>query len=397
MQNGMIAVQDSPQMMQAMQQLQAMGQGGMGIGGAGSDLFAALLGQLMMGMPGEGQDGEMSLFSMLAQNAKTQADKEGEILGMQMFAEMLSVASPQMLEWMASQQQADGSAMQQVLQELTDAGVDPSLLAQLYDKSAQADAQQAAKNPAEAFSIPVQEDAQAPQMRAVSAPAQEASAQSDADLLGGQNQFRDAVAQAQKLLDAQKQDEKKVDYSALDIDKMQRDVDNGRFKAPITTVYSSNTQMPDAKNVAQQVRTGILENIGKGKNEFVVKLRPEGLGEITVKMVETSGKIALSIMTSSSSVAKMINGEMAGLREALRPFNAEVHEVYSQQQGSQQQSTAGFEGQQNPFQQQSSPDQQRHPSQNAQSFDDFLYGGDEEPTVEEIELQRIMNGLDTYI
>lgn len=150
------------------------------------------------------------------------------------------------------------------------------------------------------------------------------------NLFGGEDQFRQSVLTAQKLLN--QTGGKKVqteEPKPIDVEALQNDVDSGRFRTALN-VEKTLDQALDTHHVMEQVETGIKDNLSLGKNEFVVKLKPEGLGEITVKMVEAESKISLSIVTSSPQVAKLINGELAGLRETLRTYNADVHEVVSQ-------------------------------------------------------------------
>ena len=80
--------------------------------------------------------------------------------------------------------------------------------------------------------------------------------------------------------------------------------------------------------VIQQISEEFKVQMANGKDEFVMKLKPEGLGEITVKMtMQESGKIALHIQTSSAVVKQLLNDELVQLKEALRPYQTEVHEV----------------------------------------------------------------------
>jgi len=85
--------------------------------------------------------------------------------------------------------------------------------------------------------------------------------------------------------------------------------------------------VPDAEEIAKQVKAGILENVAKGQSEFVVRLKPDGIGEIVVKLADTKDKISLSIYTSDERAARLISGEVASLQSALRPLNAEVQEI----------------------------------------------------------------------
>ena len=86
----------------------------------------------------------------------------------------------------------------------------------------------------------------------------------------------------------------------------------------------------EAEMILEQTTIGIKENLEIGKNEFVIKLKPEGLGEITVKMAEQGSKMVLSIVTSSEQTGRLLNNQLNVLRESLRPYNAEVENVVTQ-------------------------------------------------------------------
>lgn len=75
----------------------------------------------------------------------------------------------------------------------------------------------------------------------------------------------------------------------------------------------------------EQLFKGIAENIKKGKSEFTVKLRPEGLGEILVKLVsDDGGKTILSMVASSEKTAQLLNRDLASLQSSLNEHNVEI-------------------------------------------------------------------------
>lgn len=77
-----------------------------------------------------------------------------------------------------------------------------------------------------------------------------------------------------------------------------------------------------------QVKSGIEQGIQKELQHFTIKLKPEGLGEIIVNMVSTGGKISMSIGVTNAETQKLLSSELANLKEALQPFNAQVQEIY---------------------------------------------------------------------
>lgn len=84
----------------------------------------------------------------------------------------------------------------------------------------------------------------------------------------------------------------------------------------------------EAVPVMQQVKTGLEEGMAKGMNHFTIRLKPEGLGEIVVRMVTEGGKISMRIGVSNEETQRLINSELLQLKEALQPLNAQVQEVY---------------------------------------------------------------------
>ncbi len=103
-----------------------------------------------------------------------------------------------------------------------------------------------------------------------------------------------------------------------------------------------------AQPVMEQIQVGIHKGISNQLETFTICLKPEGLGEILVHLESSGGKIAMSIGVSSAQTQKMLDSEMLNLRELLKPFNAEVKEIYQ----SQPQAFDMMTNQQNMFQRQ---------------------------------------------
>lgn len=75
---------------------------------------------------------------------------------------------------------------------------------------------------------------------------------------------------------------------------------------------------------ANQVATAVLDAYKNGKTEFTMKLEPEMLGELTVKLVFEQGKLTLNILTSNDQATKVINAQMEQLRVALKESNIQM-------------------------------------------------------------------------
>lgn len=148
-----------------------------------------------------------------------------------------------------------------------------------------------------------------------------------------QNAFRDAIVQAKQQLRGAK--ETKDTLGELDIDALQAQVN----AAKTTPLNLDNIMLkPTVKeglqeaSVLDQITTGITQNMKTGSSEFTMKLNPESLGEITVKLVENEGKTTLQIITASTETARMINSDITALREAVKPMEVQVFEAVTQAQ-----------------------------------------------------------------
>lgn len=145
---------------------------------------------------------------------------------------------------------------------------------------------------------------------------------------------------------------------------------------------------PKEAPVLEQMQKGIFDQLNLGKTEFVVKLKPEALGEITVKLTESGGKTTLNIVASSQT-AKMINQDLAALREVMKPMQVEVHAAVTSTPSSSESTMQHFNMQNQQFQQRNPHFQQSHSGS---------YTGFHGEETEEFVLETLVNdGLDTYI
>ncbi len=174
--------------------------------------------------------------------------------------------------------------------------------------------------------------------------------------------------------------------------------------APCTAALSE-TQMVKAEAMArepqllQQLEKSVNETLASGKQELTMKLKPEALGEITVRLVEQDGKMALHITAANMQTAKLINDDIDALREAVRPMNVEVHEAVQQNTATEQGTT-----QYNQFSQQFSSQQQfasQQAWQHAASANgSYSYGRAEEEqstAASAIRQNAPQTALDTYV
>jgi|GEM_PF-4076191 len=128
---------------------------------------------------------------------------------------------------------------------------------------------------------------------------------------------------------------------------------------------SATTEKNAGPKLTEQISEGVNRNLSSGKDEFTIKLKPESLGEITLKLVKEDGRTTLSITTTSMGTAKLINDELPALKAAVAQMNIHVSEAVahtgeSQQSGMQFGSmTQQFAGQQG----QSGQTSTHHPAQ----------------------------------
>lgn len=119
-----------------------------------------------------------------------------------------------------------------------------------------------------------------------------------------------------------KSDVKETDTSKLQVSTAQT------AGASQTTVNVNSTEKKAAEpDISSQIKTGINNCIASGKSEFTVKLQPESLGEITLKLIRENGKTTLTITTASAGTAKLINDDLPALKEAVAQMNVHVEAV----------------------------------------------------------------------
>lgn len=148
----------------------------------------------------------------------------------------------------------------------------------------------------------------------------------------------------QKPAVVKEQDTEKSSGKPADVDKVQQQVDNKMFWNPqealLRNITGNNrSQFVDTKDVKEsmpipeQLTKGISQGISKGLQMFSIRLKPEGMGEVMVHLASAGGRIAMSIGVTNTETQKMLNSEMANLKEMLKPLNAEVKEVYQSGHG----------------------------------------------------------------
>ncbi len=288
----------------------------LGADGGLQGLFAMLFGQLLGQADAEGALEDPVLGTMLSSMKDGEADDTQLRLAMEMMAGML--AAPQATEWLSAQ--TDTAAADGIVQA---AGAQNLLLQQLQARFAPAEQQ---------VQTQADEDVRGTDWDALlqtletawetKADGQDPSAGLAREM--DRMQFASAVRQVRELMSEKPRAGRDQTNRPLDVEALQAAVDSRQY---VPETVSARSEAPALHEIADQLKTGILDNLRQGKNEFVVKLKPEGLGEITVKLTESKNEISLRIVTSSTAVGKMIADEVNALQNALRPLRAQVQEI----------------------------------------------------------------------
>lgn len=184
----------------------------------------------------------------------------------------------------------------------------------------------------------------------------------DGDLLSRQQSYSQSIAKAKELLTKSAKDSDQAES----VDKLQSSLSASKTATPFELRMQAAAKT-ESISVAQQIETGLEKNLALGKNEFTIKLKPESLGEITVKLTEEAGKATLTITTASAATAKLLNSDLDALKAAVAPLNVRVNEAVTQTAPAQQSGGQPFDmsGQQFAGQQQQQFAQQFAARQNA--------------------------------
>lgn len=150
-------------------------------------------------------------------------------------------------------------------------------------------------------------------------------------------------------------------------------------------------RMEREATVFEQLKEAIPARLSQGKSEFTMRLKPEKLGEITVKLIEESGKMTLRITAASAQTARAINSDLSALREAVRPLQVEVHEAATQT-GSEQVSMQQFS-----FSGQFANRQDAHTRQGMANTRATVASHGEEAAEEPVSRMLRAVGFDTYV
>lgn len=142
--------------------------------------------------------------------------------------------------------------------------------------------------------------------------------------------FRDAVA----MVKQNQQKEEPAQEDAVDIDALQMQADSRRtqMEGQVKMQKVQPSKAEQALDVASQITEKMQLHLQKGEREFTMKLNPDSLGEITVKLLQKDGKMTLSIAAANETTVKLLNGQLEALKMAVRPMQVEVKQAVVQTQ-----------------------------------------------------------------
>ena len=152
-------------------------------------------------------------------------------------------------------------------------------------------------------------------------------------------------------------------------------------------------------NIAEQITDGVKANINLEKSEFTVKLNPEELGELTLKLIEENGKMVLDITAASEKTARMLNGDIVALRESVGSMNIEVREVTVSAPEEVQENNAQFNmtNQQFSDRQRAFQNQQQQDNKPYYAATHSVYGAETVTSDYAGRIKSAVDGLDTYV
>ena len=169
-----------------------------------------------------------------------------------------------------------------------------------------------------------------------------------------------------------------------------------QFELP--KVQNLSNPLFDQFNISEQITDGVKANLNLEKSEFTVKLNPESLGEVTIKLAEEGGKMVVNITAATESTAKLLNSDLTALRDSLGSLNLEIREVTVEAPENIEESIAQF----NMTSQQFS-DRQRAFNNQQQDDTPYYAHSDGAYMSEEItadysgRVRTAVDGLDTYV
>lgn len=153
---------------------------------------------------------------------------------------------------------------------------------------------------------------------------QQSTTQQDGEAMENQAKFEHALYEARGA-QAQPTDKKLTETTTTPLDTTAVRPQNVQtFATQHTQELADLQQTTDAEAILAQVKTGLTQGIEKAQQDFVIKLQPEGLGEITVRMAQQDGKLMINLSAANQNTQRILVNEMESLRQSMQQYNAVV-------------------------------------------------------------------------
>ena len=188
--------------------------------------------------------------------------------------------------------------------------------------------------------------------------------QPKADLLNGLKDLDATVTTLREAMaDTDDQDDADLDASVMGDQPLFKDVKAAPVK--VGENFQLDTQEPDMEaNLADTIRFAAQQ----GLKQIEIKLSPENLGSLTVKLTQaTDGTLQVVLHTANAKAANLLNQHLDNLNAALQGYsqNSEVRVEVQRGEDSQQAQ-----------QQQTNPDGHNHNQQQQQQHQEETHDGD---------------------
>lgn len=158
----------------------------------------------------------------------------------------------------------------------------------------------------------------------------QSNAQSGESAFEGDMNFSSSVYQAQQLMKSQSTQDTTVSYDAAAQAAAQNSV-------PIVEAVSTNSEANEIGYVEiddfeEQLKAGLESGDLTTEKDFTIKLKPEGLGEVVVKLAKVQDHTVVSIIAANGNAARLLNEDLSLLRTSMQTMNVEINQVVSGEQ-----------------------------------------------------------------
>ncbi len=150
-----------------------------------------------------------------------------------------------------------------------------------------------------------------------------------------QENFEAAVRQAKEQLGLEEAPAK----PSINVDELQEQVDAGTFLRNTPLAAETSISLPEAEAEAEAPKAPVMQlaepirlAAADGEGQITIKLMPENLGEVTIRLTSTDEGMRLAIVARNPETQTLLAGQLDTLRQNLQPLNVEVESVMSQQQ-----------------------------------------------------------------